>query len=767
MKKYTALLGSAALAATLFTGCGESSDTETVADAPSTVKQYNATSLRSASNMLKRDQVTNSSEIAFSDVVLTLVKNTADETAAGNIVDAKQFIVDGLNASDAEEFNALSELEKETLITEAIASIVTGNNAPQRRSILDDLKDGIVDLIGTDLGTDVTVAAFKVVLESDGVTNVMLDMAINSQTITDVMITAMDNEQGWNDLTPKMSEMLRDPSNMAFAEKFMQLCYERPNMAEFVFTWIDAPMYDAVADAMIISSDAHVASGAGVTPDGSEHAEEYTTATMGRLMATYASRYFVIPTTSEIAQGDDSRFASLMFDSATAVRGDGNELINEKFFYALFKTPGSTESFIEAMKAIPNDKETYMDLFFTGVNPIEDAASAQDVNQSYNYIIAIAGGMYKGTTDYGVGAYTDSFLGFAGIVPTEKYWTYGKSFMMAGYAWGEMNGYSPLTGAFDLVSGWMSDDENTSAEAPALRGFVYNGENGLGDDDRNQTQWGGFAYDTVKTELVDRFANWDTAALAWDALYDYVLGDENSTVAADAYASLESNLTVASTNIQESFRSELELELNEDIRGFNELDNAGEDVAELALPAFADMNVTYIYTEVSDRTLSYIYAIDSKWISEMSENQYVQEYVYSQFGDMNDTKWEYIPNWMANLDWLKLPEIYTDSGYNDWGFDYTTGLFDIYIVTELADAEDRLLSDTGLVWTAAAEGDEPLSSDLDAEYSVYVTSVNLYELVNFDLDALMESISGYANGVAVKVGLADAPAEDTNTTTEG
>ena len=75
MKRYTALLGSTALAMVLFSGCGDSestSSTPSVQNETSTLDAATAkSSLRSTSNMLLRSQAKNS-DVEMADVVMTL-----------------------------------------------------------------------------------------------------------------------------------------------------------------------------------------------------------------------------------------------------------------------------------------------------------------------------------------------------------------------------------------------------------------------------------------------------------------------------------------------------------------------------------------------------------------------------------------------------------------------------------------------------------------------------------------------------------------------
>ncbi len=656
------------------------------------------------------------------------------------IVDpVKEKIIDPVAEKVQEEiFDPINEKVLDPIKEDVIEPLLDGELV---ENIGDEIKRGIENIVEIDLITDLTASAFKIMLESDGITNTMLDMAIGSDTMTNIMITVM--EDNW-DLANKMAPMLRDAGNIEFGEKFMELALKRPKMAHFLFTYIDANMYDALADAMIISSDAYKA--------GTLGHEEYTTTTMGTMMAMYATTYFVIPDTSSVAQGQNARFPSLMFNSGSTARGDANELINEKFFYALFKMPASTESFVDAMDQLDQDttRTAYMDLFFMGQNPVEDAAEATDVNQSYNNIIAIAGGMYAGiygstnengetlAPGYGLTAYTKSFAGFAGLVPTDKYVPYGKSFMGAGYYWAEQNGYSILgeagSLAYNLIEGWLNPVEDETE----LRGLFD-----------PQEPW----VDTLITALYDAYDNVSLGDL-WDTGWSqYIDGNES----ADIFAELNVQVVAAYTAAEVSFRTTFNAELNDD------LSNAG--VAEVTLPSFFDLNVSYVYTETKDRVVTYAEGIDSQWLAEFSDSNFSSEYIYPYFQvnlDNNESL-AYIPNWMTQLDWLKLPFIYTESNYDDYGLDFETGSVSLFIVSDYDNASEYLTDNTSLVWTQV--DDAPLTTDETRILYTYTASINVYDLVNFNLNDTINAVQDKVTAVAVSVGLAEDVTVDNNTTT--
>ena len=676
MSHLKSYVGSIVLAALLLQGCGSSSD-------ESTATQTNDSA---------QDVKTAATISALTDTVATL-----DATSTQDEVDT------AFRALKLE----LSAPESSTTAT-----------AMQTAGLLDSVKDGLVNLLDSNLGNTVTSATFDVVLNSEGVTVVMLDLARGSHTITKIMIDAL--EADWS-LTTKMIPMLQ--TNKEFGEKFAALAYEEPDMARFFFSRVDAPMYGALADAMLLSNDDAV---------HDESVEHSTTQYMGLLMSMYATEYFVphksgankitdttgsedVRYAQNDANGDlatDDNFVNVLFDTKEVVtydgnatftgHGDGTELTNEKFFYALFKTPDSTNSFIAAMDQLPEATTVQlMDNIFLGINEFSDT---NDTTQGHLNIISIGSAMYDGmygkdgSTAYGLGNYTGAFFGFAGLIPANKFIPYGKAFISAGYQYAGFHGINVWSGVGQAAQTVWNNyttpdtpaDENVAASAPARTA-------GLG---LIASPW----YTDLKTLLLSAYDNFDIT-VDWVALYDSLVDSEKSIVTeitnqfqnlkdegnvayntlidgrddnnVTAYPTVITNsvLTADDNDVVYGFHGLIELAVREDMVNTGISADMAEAEGNFTLPLFGNLTMAFAYNTAKDGVKAYASNIDAEWIADLSTNTLVRDYFYPSADNV------YIPSWMLAIDWLTVPANYANASIADLDFDFNSGYLDIYTLS--------------------------------------------------------------------------------------
>ena len=274
---------------------------------------------------------------------------------------------------------------------------------------------------------------FKMMLMSGTMTKLMLRLAIKFPMLTSIMIHVLSSY--WGITTRMIPYLMYDKE---FGQLFAQLAYEQPKMAHFFFQNIDAPLYNALTHAMLLSQE--------------------TTERLAIMMNWYAKAYLVIPS----QENPYDAFTSLLFDTRQNViqtadgnlsgHGDGSELANERFYYAMFQSPLATEQFIKAMQQVNeieevgsnglNGHETvvaFMDFIFLGVQNTNVYEPKLDMNadrmQGTFNIFAIAQGMLSGIEKFGFEAYLDNFIDFAMLMPPERYLDYGMAFGMAGYTY--------------------------------------------------------------------------------------------------------------------------------------------------------------------------------------------------------------------------------------------------------------------------------------------------------------------------------------------
>ena len=257
---------------------------------------------------------------------------------------------------------------------------------------------------------------FKLMLLSGTMTKKMIRLAIKFPVLTRVMISVLKSHWG---ITRRMIPYLK--YDREFGELFTQLAYEQSNLAHFVFQNIDAPLYYGMSVSMTLS--------------------EVTTARLAEMMSWYATTYFIAPQPPTAY----NNFVRLLLDTGFAVEadgqtnhGDGNELANEKLFYAMFNSPQSMGHFIGAMKQVdPTIVMALMDHIIIGqqYNPADGTLVNDDPIQGNYNIYAIAQGMLGGIEKYGFETYMQHLVDFAMLIPKERYLDYAQKMAMAAYSY--------------------------------------------------------------------------------------------------------------------------------------------------------------------------------------------------------------------------------------------------------------------------------------------------------------------------------------------
>jgi len=734
-------------------------------------------------------------------------QTSAEVNKAENTINAINEAFAGLNATSSDEDIAKATRNAKLLASKSETTTV---NAAQTAGVFsgvtDKIKDGLVKVMDSSVGNKVSSAAFDVVLNSEGVTVVMLDLARKSHTTTKIMIDALDAD--WS-LTKKMIPMLQ--TNKEFGEKFAALAYEEPDMARFFFSRVDAPMYNALADAMLLSNDDN-------KHDSS--VEHSTNAYMGILMGMYATEYFVpfgsgstkttigdVKYAKNDAAGNlatDDNFVNLLADTKAVVtydgnitftgHGDGNEIINEKFFYSLFKTPGSTDSFVNAMDKLPQSTVTeLMDNIFLG--KLDDK---NDTVQGYLNIISIGSAMYDGIygqknietgtreNAYGFSSYAGAFVGFAGLIQGDRYMTYGKAFVNAGYEYAQFHGINVWSGVSEAAKTvWNSytneGTSSTAADAPTRSA-------GLG---LVKSDWVGDVTDL----LLSAYTNLDLT-ISWVDLYKAIADSDKSIITEitkqidgvkdsgnKAYHTLldgrnEDNITAYPTKITNSlftandevygFHGLLELAIREDMVNSGLSSDMTEAEGNFSLPLFADITWSYAYGTAKDGAMTYVKGIDADWIANLNSNDLIRTYFYPSADNI------YIPSWMLAIDWLTIPANYTGSGIEDYDFaiDFNSGYLDIYVVS----TNPALLTDinlpqaVGSIKTIEMVKVEMGSDSIIAvdEAGLNLAGLNVYKITVIsaaDAEKVLAYLGGLGDSALSAIGLDSSNTANVDTTT--
>jgi len=650
----------------------------------------------------------------------TAASQTAVELKTQQSITALTDTLDALNGSNDD---ALIDAKFNTLklqLSNPDETVTAVQTAGLLSSVTDKLKNSLEKLADTSVGQKLTSKTFDIVLNSEGVTVVMLDAARGSHTITKVMIDALDAD--WS-LTKKMIPMLQ--TNKEFGEKFAALAYEEPDMARFFFSRVDAPMYNALADAMLLSND-----------DTNHHSsvEHSTNAYMGLLMDMYAEEYFVSfgsgsnKTTQKASKKEDGHksgenvkyakyvgndtsgilatddnFVNLLADTGVAVdynstaktfagHGDANELINEKFFYALFKTPGTTDSFVAAMDKLPQVTTTeLMDSIFLGQSIASDG---NDTVQGYLNIISIGSAMYDGiygvkgaegarTGAYGFGSYTGAFIGFAGLIPSDRYMTYAKAFMNAGYEYAKFHGIDVWDGVSEAAqTAWNEYSSSSDANVTAQGAPARSAGKGLIDSTWTADMmmlaanaWEGVSLsDILDATLKDYTSIFDTLTDTGYTAYNTMIDgrDNNGNLAYPT--EIINNIGTANDTVY-GVHGLIELAIKEDIAKFDDNISSAADV-NFTLPLFADLTMEFAYNTAYDGAMGYYdNNVNANWFADLSTNELIRAYFYPSADNI------YIPSWMLAIDWLKAADNYNTATIATTDFDYNAGYFDIYVTS--------------------------------------------------------------------------------------
>ncbi len=699
MTKTQGLFGSVVLAALLLQGCGGSSSSSTPAETAS--QQPQDTALSAAQQRF--------------DTISRIIAE-APGSANANVQNALTLKLAGLDATDPDIRAFVDKLIDENdeittraqayaAIAEAVGSAkTTATGRGLLSKLTDKVKDALVDVMDTGVGHKITSATFKAVLNDEGVTVFMLDQARKSETITQIMIDALGND--WS-LTKKMCPMLQ--TNKEFGEKFAALADERDIMGRFFFEMIDAPLYNCLADAMMLSRDDNV-------HDSS--VSHSTTAYMGILMDRY-SEYFVAPgsdASNTSGYGRKDAFVNLLFDTGDTAsydvatntfenHGDGNELINEKFFYALFSTPTTTNNFISAMKKVdPAVRTQLMDQIFMGID-----GSKTDTTQGYLNIIAIGSAMYDGiygtpdangmrTGGFGFGAYSGAFIDFAGLIPSDRFMPYGMAFVGAGYQYAQMHGLNVwenlAAGIEDTWNSLMSDNAEAVADSngSALPAVARSAGAGvIGSDwmddilDLFLTAWNNVDLGDVWEAFLDDNrsvvdALQDQAGIAYDTVIDG--RDANGTL---RYPTEITNPVFVANDTVYGFHGLVQLAIQEDMVNSGAVATLDEAKSSFTLPLFGDLTWSFVYNSSIDGIKGFWNnVVDADWLANLSDNEKIREYFYPDADNV------YIPNWLLAIDWLKAPRNFQNSDFSQTDFSFQSGYLDIYVVSKNDHLNDEL-----------------------------------------------------------------------------
>ena len=738
MKKTGLTFLSVLTAGLLLSGCGSSGEgqnaTNSIEQTGTTQKQSLAISSKQASALaisaqtlddVKSRYNTNDTNEALKKLKLDIATSKVQDLQSLLLENKKANFVkkrlDELLASGEiteDEYNEfLQDVDLEKAFDAIMKNIVASSNV-KKGPVLDFLKDGVsdvkdtigsvtdkvtdkakdtvVDLANTDLGNKATGAVFNVVLEDEGVTVFMLDQARNSETMTQIMIDALGNN--W-DLTKKMCPMLQE--NKEFGEKFAALAEEREIMAKFFFENIDANLYNCLGDAMLLSNDDEV---------HDESVKHSTTEYMGILMDRY-SDFFVAPgsdSSNTSGYGRKDKFVSLMFDTGAPVtydettksylnHGDGNELANEKFFYALFKTPTSTDKFVSAMQKVDETtRKMLMDEIFLG----RYGQNVDTLQGGFN-IIAIGSGMYEGiygsanTKAYGLASYLGAFWGFAGLIPSDRYVEYGKAFVNAGFQYAQMHGIDVWgtvgVKAQEIWNNYMSDSNTSAAQAPAL--YKTAGRGVLDSAWQNDfltllsSAWDNVSLTNIS---LDSVLDFDTDTIAQDLGSEYTKfidtvidgRDANGTKLYPTQITTDLDGTEVTDTVY-GLHGLVELAIQEDIANVYYDGNITAAQADFTLPPFADITWDFVYNKASEGIVNYWdNKVNAQWLADLSDSELVKEYFY------NEAYALYVPKWLLAFDWLKLPNNYNNTSFAQTDFNFQGGYVDLYIVSKNANLTD-------------------------------------------------------------------------------
>lgn len=635
--------------------------------------------------------------------------------------------------------------------TTALASARQTNGLldPITDAVTSTLSGAIVDVVNVDAVNNVAGDAFSLVLQNEGLTVTMLDLAIDSKTVAQVMVDVM--KDNW-DLTEPMVPMITNPENTEFAEKFTYLAGIHDHIiANFVFKYIDSTMYDAITKAMTVPSTTGDMENTNLVPEYS--GSHKVTSNMGKLMADLGVNYFVKPDDSyqivrsdmpELYAGDDA-FARLMLDV-------NNGAINERLFYSLFSESKMTADFVTTMQQVKAQDEAtatfFMDNIFLG-GEFDNLANVSDAdkNQSMRNISTVAMAMFDGYKAEGLAPYSGSFVGFAGLVPFDRFKPYARAFGTAGYQYMKVNGLDIPGGS---IGQWIADkffpSETEVAAAENLA--AARGTNSVLTD---TLEW-------IKTQFAS-YAEWLSGATTY--LLNNSFGQTIAAAFDEFVGSIKDGMDAAYASAVDKVHDFVEAKIQVVIADQN-----------YTLPAFSDMNLSIAYMKSVVKTTALDIIDNPEAIHTFSENARVQGvYAYVNEALATNKFLAYIPTWMTRLDWIELPA--SVDGMPNIQLSFSTGSADIYILSDnasLVDLQTNVLGNQVLLSEVALEDSPIVVDSTNSEYSelhVYKFTIHATDLIN--LDAILakagEFLDNKINGVAIDASnVIDTTVSDTNTT---
>jgi len=746
------LLGSAALTAMLltgFSGCGDSSNETAVA--PKTTNSTdtspsNTNLTTSAINVLQSPELArvansistvNGTDAEMNKLKVQLAQNpeSIDNESAKKIVAEvaqKQLgkTVNGAKVTQADIDAFMTYIDSNGLyfmaIMEAYANekgintdALEAKNAPLRAkrgifkggdSLLDIIKDGLVDVVATDAITDLTADAFRLVLQSDGVTTAMLDMAINSETITDIMVTVM--EDNW-DLTEPMIPMMLNPENdYEFTRKFLQLAQaHKQQIGTMTFSYIDTNLYDTITKVMVLSPAVNTA--------------------MGQTMVLLGKNHFIIPGSEttitrndqpDLYAGKDA-FARLMLDI-------NNSTTNERLFYALFAKSDTTDAFVKTMqqvKKLDADTATYfMDNIFLGGSIEKGYATIDQAHrdQAFQNIYTITKAMLDGYEAEGLAPYSGSFVGFAGLIPFDRYVPYAKGMGSAAYYYATTHGYS-LTGT---IGSFVKDKFFPEENSNTIQKASLRQSNALSDG----LDW--FA------NLFGSYSAWLDSATAY--LTDSTIGKTLESAFTAMLDSTKVGIDAALAEAKKLGHDAIEAKIQVTIQDGN-----------YTLPPFEDITLAYITSTAKTTALEILDdPARMKVISDANRTQELYAYVNSQL--KTNEYLGYIPTWMTKLDWIQIPA--SVDGIPVKVINYSAGSIDVYILSDNADMVDlqtNILGNQVLLKEVAIK-DSPLVVDANEDISkLHVYKFTVYASDIVDVNQILGYLGTYLTDTAGAVAL--------------
>jgi len=99
------------------------------------------------------------------------------------------------------------------------------------------------------------------ILESAQESKKLFDYAIENGSISLGLSITLSSVENWKILITKFISLLGNSEDIAFGEKFMELCSVQESMAKLLFTYMDVELYEVLSDAMVNSSDAFLEAG--------------------------------------------------------------------------------------------------------------------------------------------------------------------------------------------------------------------------------------------------------------------------------------------------------------------------------------------------------------------------------------------------------------------------------------------------------------------------------------------------------------------------